>query len=139
MNKKNLSLEKIKKLILEQLDESGINLEQIEVLVKKGPVIVLRGEVYSEEIRKIINQIVNDTIDVDGIIDEMDTINVDFNEDDDQENDDEEDSDDDDESFGTKDVFKSIEDGIPYIPPTTSPIHDDLEEGRRNKRKKKKR
>ena len=138
MNKKNLLLEKIKKLILEQLDESGINLEQIEVLVKKGPVIVLRGEVYSEEIRKIINQIVKDTIDVDNIIDEMDTINADLNEDDDQENDDEY-SDDDDESFGTEDVFKSIEDGIPYIPPTTSPIHDDLEEDRRNKRKKKKR
>ena len=46
--------------------------------------------------------------------------------------------DEDDEYVGTEDVFRSVEDGVPYIPPT-SPTFQEPAEDRKSKKKKKKR
>ncbi|MFH1877252.1 MAG: hypothetical protein ABH883_00385 [Candidatus Omnitrophota bacterium] len=117
----------IKVSIIEQLEETGINSGLINIKILKGPKIILTGEVRSDSEKHFVSRIVADIIGenagTESIIDRL-SVSADFSDDLDGPEDEYYENrgmvDEDDESVGTQDVFQSIEDGIPYIPPDRS-------------------
>jgi hypothetical protein len=133
-----LSKRELEELILDQLKELGVDLDVIKVEVEEGPRVSLRGEVYSDRERRMILQTVIDSVGADAVVDGLVVMQGLY---DDVEDDDayREDglSDQDEDFIGTEDVFRSIEDGIPYIPPTSPTYQDATETDKWKKRKKK--
>ncbi|MGB2651523.1 MAG: BON domain-containing protein [Candidatus Omnitrophota bacterium] len=133
-----LSDRKLKELILRQLKELGVDLDVIKIKVEKGPRVSLRGEVYSDRERHMVLQTVIDTVGADAISDGLVVVHGLYD-------DIEEDggyrgdglTDQDEDFIGTEDVFQSIEDGIPYIPPTSPAYQKTTEKEEWKKRKKK--
>ena len=133
-----LSKRELKNLILGQLKELGADLEMIRVEVEEGPRVSLRGEVYSERERRMILQTVIDSVGADAVVDGLVVMQGLYGDIEDDDSYREEGlSDQDDDFIGTEDVFRSIEDGIPYIPPTSPKYHDTTEADKWKKRKKK--
>ena len=121
-----LTNEEIKELILEQLKDIGINTDTIEVGVRKGPSVALKGTVGSAAERYLIKKTVMDIAGIDDVSDDL--VIMDEPE---SESDDIEDTEkggllnrDVDEEM-TEDAFEAMEDGIPYVPPDR-PLHDEM-------------
>lgn len=112
-------------LLTEKMEESEIVHDYIEIEMPDELTILLHGEIYSElELKKLREILMEHTAAEE--IDEEDIIVVETNYDND------EDSGSDDyvsdeisplkEDFaGTEDIYRSLEDGIPYIPPMENP------------------
>lgn len=137
-----LSKEEIKSLILDEMRDLGINTETVEVEVVDGPKVILKGKVDSTSEKGMIKQTIMDVVGIDDISDELVVIEdteEDFEEDFSKEEDEEsvEEPLEEDEDIGTEDASQALEDGIPYIPPT-SPTYQDSSSSIRRKRKKKK-
>ncbi|MFC1548639.1 hypothetical protein ACFL5E_01615 [Candidatus Omnitrophota bacterium] len=133
-----LSNSELKELILGRLGELGVEHELIIIEIKEGPKVILRGEVYTEGDRKMVVQSIIDDLGVDDVVDELIVLQEDYE---DLEGKGEEEQEEDiyeqgEEYVGTEDVFRSIEDGIPYIPPT-SPTYQESPETVKWKKKKK--
>lgn len=136
-NIEGLSIEEIKELILDQINELGINLDAVEIEVAKGPKVVLRGKTDSAGERALLERAIMDIVGVDDVVDELVVIRAASNSLEDEEL--EEESgfhDEDDEKMGTEDVSQSVEDGIPYIPPD-HPRYQEISKTRKWKKKKK--
>jgi len=129
-----LSNDEIRGIILEHLEEMGKDPGNFEVRVMTGPQVLIRGEVSSEYERENIRNFITDAAGVDNIVDELvvsgDELEGDKDDDDYGEH---EMYDADQEYVGTDDVFRSVEDGVPYIPPTTA----SFEEKKKKKKRKK--
>ena len=112
-----LSGKDIKLLVIENLKDAGVDPELVEVIVKTGSKIVLRGEIFSESEGSLIMQTVLDIIGINNVVNEMEVVEgaSDYNE-----SSDEGLRDEDNEAYGTEDMFKAVEDGMPYIPPMSS-------------------
>ncbi len=134
-----LSNIELKGLILGRLRELGVDCDSIEIDVLKGPRIMLSGNVDYDSQRKLIKRTIVDTTGIADIIDEL-MVSPDLGEDlaEDERYPGNGSYDRDEEYMGTEDAFRSIEDGIPYIPPT-SPTSQDFSETARRKRKRKNR
>ncbi|MEA3489157.1 MAG: hypothetical protein U9R44_02295 [Candidatus Omnitrophota bacterium] len=137
-NIEGLSKEELREYILEQMRDMGIDPETIEIGIEDGPKIILRGKVDSVSERKMVKQTIMDLTDINDIVDELVVISgvVDDLEDE-KLMEEAELHDEDDESLGTEDTFQSIEDGIPYIPPS-APTYRESPENIKWKKKKKK-
>lgn len=134
---KKLSNSELKNLIIEHLGDLGIEHELVNVEIKKGPKIVLSGEVYSESDKRIIIQTVKEDIGIEQVVDGLIVLQEEHGE---PEGDAEEEEDiyeQGEEYVGTEDIFRSMEDGIPYIPPSDPSYHRSYEELRWKKGKKK--
>lgn len=126
----------LKRLVFEKLYELGIDLESIRINVSKDSKIVLKGDVSSKRTQNMVRQAIIKVVGVDNLIDESIVFEgLDDYEDDDDDSHGGGTHDEDDDSYGTEDIFRSIEDGIPYIPPT-EPTRQ--EHGNKFKRKRKK-
>ena len=137
-NVDDLSLEELKEYILEQLRGLGVDTDPLEIEIEEGPKVTLRGKVDSASGHEMIIQTIMDLADVDNVTDELVVIEdavVGF--DSEGAEDDSELYDQDDESLGTEDAFRSVEDGIPYIPPT-NPTYQESPASKKRKKKKNK-
>ena len=114
-----LSKDELKELILEQLVDAGIDTEAMEVEIGEGPRVILRGKVDFNSERAMIKEIIMDVAGVDDIIDELAVIRGAAGVDEDDSAGEEKTPCENDEEFvGTEDMFQSVEEGVPYIPPT---------------------
>jgi hypothetical protein len=135
-----LSNSELKNLIIEHLEDLGIEHEMVDVEVRKGPKIVLRGEVYSERDRKTIVRMIKEDIGIGQIVDGIIVLREEYGEREDAGEAEEEDIYEQGEEYvGTEDIFRSMEDGIPYIPPSDPSYHRSYEELRWKRGKKKRR
>ncbi len=135
-----LSNSELKNLIIEHLEDLGIEREMVDVEVRKGPKIVLRGEVYSERDRKTIIRMIKEDIGIGQVVDGILVLREEYGDQEDTGKAEEEDIYEQGEEYvGTEDIFRSMEDGIPYIPPSDPSYQRSYEELRWKKRKKKRR
>ncbi|RKY42778.1 MAG: hypothetical protein DRP85_01855 [Candidatus Makaraimicrobium thalassicum] len=119
-NIEELSNEELRELILEQLKDRGIDTEAIEVEIIDGPRVALNGKVDSVSEQKMIRQTITDMVGIDDIIDELVVIqDISDCPEDEGPREKSELYDQDKEYMGTEDAFQSVEDGVPYIPPTS--------------------
>lgn len=115
----------LKRLVFEKLYELGIDLDSIRIDVSKDNKIILKGEVFSDRAQNMVRQTIISLVGVDNLIDESIVIEGLYDHGDGE--DDYNDAYDEDSDYGTDDIFRSIEDGIPYIPPT-EPMSPDEDE-----------
>ncbi|MGB2879395.1 MAG: BON domain-containing protein [Candidatus Omnitrophota bacterium] len=134
-----MSSEELKEYILEQLDEMGIAPGTVEVRVLRGPKVVLGGKIDSGRIRDLIIKTVRDMAGIVSVVDELVVAEEEY-EDYGEEGMHEECElyDEDNEYMGSEDVFRAVEDGVPYIPPTEPPAGGSSELSERGKKRKKK-
>jgi hypothetical protein len=136
-NVNGLSKEELKAYILEQIRDLGIDVETIEVDIGDGPVIILRGKVDSASERGMINQTIMDLADIEEVIDELVVVQGVSEGLEDQRFDEKASLyDEDEECVGTEDAFRSVADGVPYIPPS-KPTYQGSSDNKKWKRKKK--
>ncbi len=114
-----LSGSDLKDLIFNQLKSSGIDTELLEIDVKNGPFVIIRGEIKSDRTRELIKQVILEEVGISKIKDELHSSDDDYSDEDVNLDDEDNFYDEDNEYIGTEDVFRSVEDGIPYIPPTS--------------------
>ncbi len=114
-----LSSDDIKELVKEGLEDLGVEIASIEIEAVDDSRVVLRGRAASRREKELIAQAVEDALGVDYVVNEL-AVSQNGSEPvvDDDEDEDEDIRDDDDDTVGTEDLARSIEDGIPYIPPT---------------------
>ncbi len=134
LNKKEKALYEA---ILQELEDIGIDTELLTISMEKGPKVVIEGEVYSHKDNELIYQVLSDTLGIEeienytvimaGIREESSVNGEDFENIEDLE----------DDSYGTEDIFESIEDGEPYIPPV-SHVYTELSQNIKWKKKKNK-
>jgi len=139
-NIEGLSKKELKAFILHQLDEAGVDHEMVEIKVSDGPKVILIGEVPSRDVQQAIRKIITTEVGIEDIVDGLivvEGMDGDFEYEDSYGANDLADPDED--FIGTEDIFRSIEDGIPYIPPTTSSFGEDSSSSKWKKRRKKKR
>ncbi|MDD3088465.1 MAG: BON domain-containing protein [Candidatus Omnitrophica bacterium] len=106
-------------IVKEELEEHGIDADDIEIDVEEdGSRVVIRGRVSSRREKDIVVEAVEEAIGADEIINSIVVArHADETGGDEDEGEDEELLDDDDEEIGTDDMGRSVENGIPYIPP----------------------
>lgn len=114
-NNREESSKEVEKFIKTKLKENGIYPELLRVKIEDVSKVILQGEVESWETKYVVYQIVSDMLDSYDVIDEMDVFEGAYGCFDDNED---EMLDEDRESVGTEDVFRSVEEGMPYIPPS---------------------
>ena len=119
--RKGIPPAELKRYILEHLDELGIDRDLVSVVVQKGPRVILKGEVSSIKVQKLIVETVRDVIGVDDVVNELIVVKDLYS---DVEYDKSGMYDEDEEVIGTEDMSRSIEDGIPYIPPMKPPSYE---------------
>jgi len=135
-NLEGLLKEELKELIVEQLEDAGVDIETIEVEIVDGPQVILRGKVDFGSERRMIKATIMDVVGIDDIVDELVVIRGVSDGTEDEARDPEAAPYDEDEEFvGTEDVFQSVEDGVPYIPPS-NPTYRESPKNIRWKRKK---
>ncbi|MGD2278731.1 MAG: BON domain-containing protein [Candidatus Omnitrophota bacterium] len=119
-NANGLTNGELKELILEHLDEMGVAPGAVEVRILKGPKVVLEGKVDSDRKKDLIIRYVRDVAGLSDIVDELIVIE-DLEELEEDHHEDYELYDEDNEYVGSEDVFRAVEDGVPYVPPTEPP------------------
>ena len=119
--KKGIPPEELKRYIRQHLDELGVSRDLVSVDVQKGPRVILKGEVSSVKIQKLIVETVRDVIGIDDVVNELIVVKDLYS---DVEHDRGGMYDEDEEVIGTEDMSRSIEDGIPYIPPMKPPSYE---------------
>lgn len=112
--------------LIEKIEESDIAHDYAEIEVTEDKTILLTGEIYSEHERRKLKELLMEHTDAEEIDDE-DLIIIESGDVNpaDIEDDDEYVSDEisplKEDFAGTEDVYRSLEDGIPYIPPVENP------------------
>jgi len=135
-----ISDKELRDLIVENLRDAGIDPDMIQIKIKKGRNIVLRGEVDSKRERNRIIQTIAEMARVGDIKDELiilEGLHGEYLEEHTEYGYEDEIFDDDNECIGTNDVFRAMEDGMPYIPPTDSSFERSYEDRRRRGPRKK--
>ena len=114
-----LSNEELKDLVKDGLEDLGVELDSIDIEVEDESRVVLRGRADSRREKELIGEAVEDALGVDDVVNELRVVNPAAVEDDDEADDDDSDDirDGDNDTAGTQDLSRSVEDGIPYIPP----------------------
>ncbi|MBU0571364.1 MAG: BON domain-containing protein [Candidatus Omnitrophica bacterium] len=130
-NIEGLSDNEMRELIVKSLKGVHIDPELISIKVKKGSKVVLGGEIDSRREKALVVQTIMDIVGIEGVVDEMKVMDGRYG--DPAEDDDSELYDEDNQCIGTEDAYQAIEDGMPYIPPTTSPV-EELDERPRHKK-----
>jgi len=130
-----LSSFQLQQLIRGEIADLGVDHELLRIEVRKGPIAVISGEVYTRADKHTIIQTVADIVGEDCVVDRIEVADDLY---DDSASagyapaDGLYDSEDD---MGTNDIYRSIEDGIPYIPPD-EPYEGAAGSARRWKRKR---
>jgi hypothetical protein len=116
-----------------ELDDLGVETDELDISIEEGPVVILNGEVSSHKEQDLIHQCIRESVGIEDIEDytQVEGDNLDYDEEygssiDDYYED----------SYGTEDIYESIEDGEPYIPPTNHIFTDLPKTVRWRKRKR---
>jgi hypothetical protein len=115
-----MSGDQLKELVREELEDLGVEINLIEIEAEDDSRVVVRGRADTRRNRELIVQIVAETLGVDEIVNGL-VVGSGGDDDDDPLEDDDDDyeiKDEDDDTVGTEDMSRSMEDGIPYIPPS---------------------
>jgi hypothetical protein len=138
-NIEGLTKEEIKDLVIDELKSSAVDVEGIEIEVLDGPRIILKGTVDSIGEHYLVKETITDIVGIEDVSDELVIMNApddgsldDMFEDGGLLNRDK-------EEIGTEDPFEAMEDGIPYIPPTSPSYKESPEITEWKKKKKRKR
>ncbi len=125
-----LSRDEIKQIVCRRLNQNGIDPELIRITIMKGPKVVLNGEVYSLNTRRMIKQVVLSVDEIEDVIDKLMVVSSMYDDLDDGDNSciDEGKYAADGDLMGTEDMYQAIEDGIPYIPPTSASFEESFVE-----------
>ena len=126
-----LSNAELKQIIEENLKERGFDPDTINIKIKKGARVILRGEVDVRRQRDLIIQTITDIVGVDDLVDNLVILQESHgavSEKDAYDENGDKLFDQDNECVGTEDVFRSVEDGVPYIPPVNSIFEEPPEE-----------
>lgn len=108
----------IKRTIQDRLRGTGVDVDSLHIIVSEGPEVIIRGEVGSHGEKEQIIDLVMEAAGIDDVIDYL-VVPDDYSDDIEQDDYHSADLRDPDEEFmGTEDAARSVEDGIPYIPPT---------------------
>jgi hypothetical protein len=114
-----ISREELRELIIEQLDEIGIAPGTVDITVLNESKVLVEGNVDSERGREYIIRAVRDVVGKKNVVDELMVTGNEYGE---HGNDAPHKAhglyDEDNEYVGSEDVFRAVEDGVPYIPPT---------------------
>lgn len=132
-NLSELSSEELKGLVKESLEDLGVELDSIDIEVEDESRVVLRGRVASRREKELIGEAVEEDLGADEVVNELRVVRPDAEEVDDDDDDDPDDiRDGDNDTIGTQDLSRSVEDGIPYIPPVRRVYreHRDARKGR---------
>ncbi|MFH1394596.1 MAG: hypothetical protein ABIH09_00360 [Candidatus Omnitrophota bacterium] len=114
---KNFNSKALNKQIQDKCKSIGIDLDFVDIKIEDESRVVLNGEISSLKEKELLCQILMDELEVDDIVDNL--LIIDETEDESCYDEPDEWLDDDNECAGTEDVFRSVEDGVPYIPPTS--------------------
>ncbi|MBD3379682.1 MAG: BON domain-containing protein [Candidatus Omnitrophica bacterium] len=127
----------LKARVVKALGDVGIDASMVSVDIVKGEFVRVRGEVPSEHMRESLRDIVEEIAGEGHIIDEVIVLRgLDEASGDDYLYDDGALYGEHDEYIGTEDAYRSLEDGIPYIPPTESSYREyEDRKGRRGRRR----
>jgi len=128
-----LSNDELKDLILESLRGTGVDLALISVRVKNGPKVIVKGDADTAGEKFLIIQTIADVVGIDDIIDNIAVMSPGYDGVAEYDTPGDAIYDEDNECVGTEDVFRALEDGLPYIPPTSSSL--DEYDGRSRRRK----
>ena len=113
-----LSNKELRDLVKEGFEDLGVELDSIDIEVEDECRVVLRGRADSRREKELIGEAVEDALGVDEVVNELRVVRPGVEDVDDEEDDDSDDvRDDDNDIAGTQDLSRSVEDGIPYIPP----------------------
>ena len=107
--------------------------------VLNGPKVVLEGKIDSDRIRDLIIRTVRETTGIENVINELIVAEnevEDYTEE--GQHEEYELYDEDNEYIGSEDVFRAVEDGVPYIPPTEPPPGESSKLFERGKKRRKK-
>ncbi len=115
----SLNNDEIRELVISSLKEVGVDPDIVSISIVNGPRVILRGEADSQREVNLIIQTITDVVGIEDITNDIDIIDSGL-EGTDGESREEEFYDEDNECIGTEDAFRAVEDGLPYIPPTTS-------------------
>ena len=130
-----LSKKDLKHLISGCLRDVNIDPQLIEVEVSNGPKVTLKGELDTQSDKVVILQTVRDVLGIENITDQLTVYDRNgeiFGEDNEYDDDL---LDEDNQSVGTEDVFRSVEDGVPYIPPMDSHLDDNNYRSQRTRKR----
>ncbi|MDP8259089.1 MAG: hypothetical protein P9L90_06695 [Candidatus Aadella gelida] len=125
-------MEKILKDILIQLEEAGIDCGLIKIEMDEDGGIDLSGEVCSLKEKETVLQIIEDGFGIENIKDEL--VILEGIVDDGVSGEQKEDISDSEKVEDTEDVYTSIENGVPYTPPSEPIYREDEEDGPRKKK-----
>jgi hypothetical protein len=141
IKKENFEKGRFKAFIIESLKESGVDVDSVDIRLKKDGGLVLSGEVSSQREKAMIYKSVKDVAGIEDIEDDIIVLN-------DEEGgmedlggilDDHDDDgslyDEDNECVASQDIFRSVEDGVPYIPPTDPSFQDSYSDDPRQRRR----
>ena len=121
--------------IIQELEDLGIETEILSISVENGPKVIIDGEVYSHKDKELITQTIIEMIGIEDVEDYT-SIMEGIHEESSIDGEDLENIDDiEDNSYGTEDIYESIEEGEPYIPPVNH-IYSELSQKIRWKKKK---
>ncbi len=140
-NVEGLSNKELKAVILEDLKDVNIDPKSFTIKIKKGVTVTLKGEVDTRKERDLIIQTIMDVVGVEDIIDELVILrrfDSDTSEDAVEDGSGYDLFDEDNERMGTESVSRSVQDGVPYIPPMTSPFEETFENTKKKEPRKKK-
>lgn len=115
----SMSGEEIKGLIKEGLEELGVDMDSMDIDIEDDCRLVIRGRASSRRQKELIAQTVSEELGIDEVVNEMIIARGGPEDDIDEDPDDEYDvKDEDDDTVATEDLAQSLEEGIPYIPPS---------------------
>lgn len=114
----DLSNDELRELVKDGLEELGVEPDTIDIEVVDESSVLLRGKAGSRREKELIGEAVENALGVDEVLNELRVARPEVDEAEEEDDDDTGDViDDDDDTVGTEDLTRSVEDGIPYMPP----------------------
>ncbi|MFH1837680.1 MAG: BON domain-containing protein [Candidatus Omnitrophota bacterium] len=117
---KNSQMERAVKDVLAQMEEAGIDCDPIKIEADRDGTLILGGEVCSLKEKEVILQIIEEVLGTEKVVDELVVLEGIKDEEKDQEENEslEDEEEEEDGPLDTEDIYTSIEEGIPYAPPS---------------------
>lgn len=133
-----LTNEEIKELIQEHLEDADVDVDAVEIEVTDGPRVTLGGKVDSEGAREVVKQVIIDMVGIEenDIEDELVVVRDESDHEEQMIPEEEDGSSEEyqEDDLSTEDASQSLEEGIPYIPPTSLSTKSSLPEIKRRRK-----
>ncbi|MFH1411913.1 MAG: BON domain-containing protein [Candidatus Omnitrophota bacterium] len=125
---------KLLKEILAQLDDAGIDCGPLKIEIDEDGGILLKGEICSFKEKETVMEIIEESFGIENITDELTVLEGIVDEEAESPGEKKVRLEEEDDDSDTEDIYQSIEDGIPYTPPS-EPLFREEEHPPRKKKK----